>query len=339
MHGMEKPKQDLSEINRELRIAAAQGNLVQVQNALAHGADPNAGNVYGETPLICSIKWRIKHHDYLSIIDELINAGADVNRADKKYNISPLCWAVSRHDLEVVRKLLEYGVLTEGALILSLQRQCNDISRELIMNGASIRWIFEYEKCGYSFFLKEVKNVFSEWSWRAISNKNSSYLTVDNSDDNFLYAAGQGYLTATTIFEKTILNDLLLRAIGYALRGGNADTLRILLREAKKRNVVDDVRLSRDLKVAARIYNALSATSTKKVIAELKNYQQIINVLSEELSSIIIPLIWEFNGSDLVVTWFCFLPAELIAMLILFYKPQKYENGISVIGEGWGNYL
>ena len=77
------------------------GNLSQAQTLLAKGADPNASDLLGTTPLmIASAK------GYLDIVILLLQFGANVDAIDKNDNTS-LMYAVSHPN--IVKILLQNG--------------------------------------------------------------------------------------------------------------------------------------------------------------------------------------------------------------------------------------
>ena len=82
---------------------AAQGNIEAVKQHLADGADVNAKNVSGRTPLHCAADARHKE-----IAELLIAAGADVN-AKKFSGGTPLRYAATFGHKEIAELLLAEG--------------------------------------------------------------------------------------------------------------------------------------------------------------------------------------------------------------------------------------
>ena len=78
--------QELSEADRALLKTAQAGNIEAVKQHLADGADVNAKNKYGRTPLDEAAR---KGHE--EIVELLIAKGADVNVVDGAD--TPLFWA------------------------------------------------------------------------------------------------------------------------------------------------------------------------------------------------------------------------------------------------------
>lgn len=88
-----------------LRAAASRGDVEAVRSLLAAGADVNAANEYGATPLIlASMRGRT------DVARVLLEAGADADRADGFYGRSPLGWATEGGFEEVVSLLFSSGV-------------------------------------------------------------------------------------------------------------------------------------------------------------------------------------------------------------------------------------
>lgn len=72
------------------------------------GADPNALNAAGQTPLFTQIMTSNNEYATRCIVRELLKAGADPNRYTD-VTTSPMCAALSQHRMEVVRLLLDHG--------------------------------------------------------------------------------------------------------------------------------------------------------------------------------------------------------------------------------------
>ena len=159
------------DLNSELIGAAATGDMNNVRNLLASGADVNANNDKGETALTNSI-----YKDHTEIAKMLITKGADVNKkgykgwtalmiaAGKGNNLivkllvnsgadvnakndagdTAFSWAVNKGYTEIVKFLLDKGVdvnerdnaLNITALIVASQKGHTEIVKILLAKGA-----------------------------------------------------------------------------------------------------------------------------------------------------------------------------------------------------------
>jgi len=93
-----------------LHQAAYQNHMEVVQMLIAAGAEPNAQDSYGYTPLI----WCCENHQAgmkhaPSVARLLLEAGADPDLAETYYGAGPLGWAAYYGKREVVALLLEFG--------------------------------------------------------------------------------------------------------------------------------------------------------------------------------------------------------------------------------------
>jgi ankyrin repeat protein len=88
-----------------LAFAAKHGNLAQVRELLARGADPNRRGSHGLTPLMAAA---VGEFQDTTVIDALLNKGADVNARDEMGRTA-LDWALLQGDTEIVRKLRAAG--------------------------------------------------------------------------------------------------------------------------------------------------------------------------------------------------------------------------------------
>jgi ankyrin repeat protein len=88
---------------RQLREAAQQGSAAQVRKALEHGADVEARDNTGATPLLIAT-----HHNHVDAAKVLIDAGADVNAKDRIHD-SPYLYAGARGYNAILRMTLAHG--------------------------------------------------------------------------------------------------------------------------------------------------------------------------------------------------------------------------------------
>lgn len=88
----------------ELRRAASEGDVARVKALLDAGADVNAKNDYGGTPLSFACD-----RGRTEVVQLLLERGADPNTKDTFYGASPLTWAAMKKRPEIVGLLLDKG--------------------------------------------------------------------------------------------------------------------------------------------------------------------------------------------------------------------------------------
>jgi ankyrin repeat protein len=126
------PKIRKSVLTMKLVNACKKGNIGKVKELLYKGADINAEDDFGATPLGCAV---INHH--VGLVDYLIDNGADVNRTgDDSVTLLMLTCVVN--DVIMARKLIDRGIDTEAvdhygetALSFALRNNSEDISKFL----------------------------------------------------------------------------------------------------------------------------------------------------------------------------------------------------------------
>jgi len=94
---------DITTGDTALHIVTARRDLVWMQFMVAKGANVNARNAKGETPLEIAAEL-----GFVEGVDFLISVGAHVDETNNTGS-TPLIDAVSRRDLDVVRSLLHAG--------------------------------------------------------------------------------------------------------------------------------------------------------------------------------------------------------------------------------------
>ena len=93
-----------------LHQSAYQNHTEVVQMLITAGANPNAQDSYGYTPLIwCCENRQPRMQQAASVARLLLEAGADANLAETYYGAGPLGWAAYYGKREMVALLLEFG--------------------------------------------------------------------------------------------------------------------------------------------------------------------------------------------------------------------------------------
>lgn len=115
-----------------LHYAAANGSVEALRKILAAGAEVNAQNDFGATPLM----WAVTEPEKVRL---LVAAGADVNIKSKMGRTALYLAAASDGSSTTVRFLLEHGAKLEGPALLAAA-SANDLAslRLLVEKGASV---------------------------------------------------------------------------------------------------------------------------------------------------------------------------------------------------------
>jgi ankyrin repeat protein len=98
----------MNRIDAELIGATVDNNVPEIRRLLSVGADVNARNNYGETPLYWACIW-----GNVAVFKELVDHGADVNTKDRKGD-TPLHWASKKGHVQVAKELLDHGADIEA---------------------------------------------------------------------------------------------------------------------------------------------------------------------------------------------------------------------------------
>lgn len=135
---------------QRLDTAAFVGDLERCRMLIAEGADVNARNGRGQTPLHCAAE---RGHE--GVVEFLIASGADVNAEDESgwtpiyeiYDVYPFSNELSPESKEVVELLLARGAeILEGdtrdnrrLLMFAVQNGCSVLAKEVLTQGTDPR--------------------------------------------------------------------------------------------------------------------------------------------------------------------------------------------------------
>ncbi|KAK4182753.1 ankyrin repeat-containing domain protein [Podospora australis] len=100
-----------------IMYAIQRGDLHKVEVLIKAGADVDAANSNGNTPLQFAVKANVPAWRCLELVDFLLEAGADVNKADARLGFSVIHTATQNNYAALIRRLLSAGA---GADIQSL---------------------------------------------------------------------------------------------------------------------------------------------------------------------------------------------------------------------------
>ena len=109
----QKTEETLKEATKNLLSAARNADVEEVARLMQKGADVNAADIFGRTPLMYAFIYAIVNKQNPGIIRALLDNEADVNVADNN-GCTPLMYAlvnaiVNRQNPDVIRALLDNG--------------------------------------------------------------------------------------------------------------------------------------------------------------------------------------------------------------------------------------
>ena len=125
-------------MDKDLIVAAGNGDVARVQSLIAQGADVNVNGKFLQddlTPLNAAVM-----NQNSEVVRVLIRAHADVNQGDSDNN-TPLLWAADRGNVDLTNLLLQAGAnpqakssIGETPLTVALSKHHSEIYDLLLMN-------------------------------------------------------------------------------------------------------------------------------------------------------------------------------------------------------------
>ncbi|HFA48720.1 MAG TPA: ankyrin repeat domain-containing protein [Bacteroidetes bacterium] len=132
--------------NKKLFNGAERGNIHQIQKALDKGANIEARNSYGRTPLMIAAK-----KGRFEAVKYLIENGADINATNEEYSIITYASSSKQNSLAIQEYLLENGAI--GKTIQELQQEYCDQLRSKLKKGMDCEKVHELVNLGWSIDL------------------------------------------------------------------------------------------------------------------------------------------------------------------------------------------
>jgi ankyrin repeat protein len=141
---------DSSSLNAQLLIAAARNGFKRCALLVKQGAQVNAHGKAGRTALSLAAQW-----GHVKVCRVLLKHGADANVCDKEYGFGPLHWAAWMKRSEILEELLNAGVdidapglpVMKTALHLAISANDREACTSLLNRGANIN---QTDRCGRS---------------------------------------------------------------------------------------------------------------------------------------------------------------------------------------------
>ena len=113
--------------------AARKGDVEQVKAALAAGIDVDSKTEYGATALFFACD-----RGYETIVDVLLESGADPNAKDTFYKATPLTWAQQKGHYKIVGKLLAKGGEGADKQLMSAVASANVEFTQIVLDSGAV---------------------------------------------------------------------------------------------------------------------------------------------------------------------------------------------------------
>lgn len=258
-----------------LAIAAQCGSLGAVKCLLRAGADPNAQDRWGQSPLILACS-----EGHANIVKFLLDTASKLDlEARTDDGRTPLMWASDKGHLEIVKLLVSRGATVnaegnerETALMLATTSRHVEIFRYLLQVGASLECKTDE---GLTLFNAAVQNNCVEVARYLLDNE------VGDPDERFANGASPLEYAVDKGYDDMI--KLLLERCGpaqrlwYAVYYGDADKVTLMIREGvdvlrrsfSGHSMLFTACFSRHFEAATAIVNTLKGMNKLELVQQL----------------------------------------------------------------------
>lgn len=280
-----------------LHYAAVENKAYQVQKCLELGADVNAKNFLGRTPLtallsstyVLSNKYQgsssIRSVDFSNVVDILLRHGADVNDLDN-VGKTAIDYAIFQGNLNVVKNLIKHGAKLPtdrpgwGGILAEDTDYSPEMIQFLIDHGANVNGNLQ----GVPLLSQMRRNNWSgvKYLIDAGADLNATGVFCDTPVH---FAAGKGSLEMTKLLAERgadlFAKDMLAHSVLHdAVRGGSVQVVQWLIEQGldvNAKNVLGDLPID-------NVFTYKPATSLNK--RELKKTVELVNLLLDNGSSV-----------------------------------------------------